>query len=266
MRPNQEKSRRTAYANRSRRGAAIVAALLASLALTLLAAYIFDQSLSSQRMVTLRESDAKSVAAAEYGARLAISEITSSMRREGGAAGDWIGGTDGSTLYVDDRGVTAKDQRRLRGFLGDREFRVLVRSAGLAKDNVTKPNSWLWKPGDDEALYEITAAARHRDEDRLKLGQEQRVQAAVRTVVGFNSKSGVGDEDNPAANRLELPGNFQPAMGPNIKISGEDHSINKYYIERFVVDRIITPLKLATSSANYFGARGNEADRMRCRQ
>ena len=244
MRLNRVKADRNVFSEHGRRGAALIAA------------YLFDRSLSGRRAVALRENDARSAAAAEYGARLAISELTSWMRTGDGAAGDWVGGDDGSTLYVDSRGKAPGDQRRFGGFLGDREFRVLVRSAALARENDTKPGSWLWMPGAGEALYEITSVARHRDEGTLRLGSEFLPRAMVRTVVGFERRSGVGDEGDPPAARLELPGNFQPVMGANIRISGEDHSINKYFIERFVADRIVTPLKLATSSANYFGARG----------
>ncbi|MDR1535394.1 MAG: pilus assembly PilX N-terminal domain-containing protein [Planctomycetota bacterium] len=250
------------------RGSALVSAALVCLVLSAMALYVFNRSSVSTSSAQLRGNYADAEKAAEYGAKLAISEISSWMERNKDnpdISGDWVLGLNNS-LFVDKAGTVAADQRRIQGYFGDQEFRVLVRSVGLAKKNETMDTDWMWTPGENDRVYEIVSAARNRNAGQ-GVQAELLTQAGVQAVVNFKFGGGMdGSAIGGASAFFETPAGFSPALGlnpgeegerPNLVISGEDHDIRKYFIEEMEeVDRIITPLKLVTATANYFDARG----------
>ena len=240
---------------RGERGSALFVAVLACLMLSAMVVVLFESSTIANRYATMHESTAESAAAAEYGANLAVATITSWLRQDGNSGKDWVYGDAGEALYVSAAGVQSKDQRRFQGVYEGHDFRVMVRSAELAKRHETMPADWLWTPTGSEKLYEITASARARNAGALTA--ERITDEAVRAVLSFNFQDGWhgGGDLGPLA--LPSPRNFQPYLAENVVLSGEDHDINKYYVEKFETERIVTPLKLITSTANYFGALGS---------
>ena len=288
-----------------RRGSALVAALILSLALAGAVVLTYNNTMQSSQSSKSNENYSQAVAAAEYGAELAISQLAGGVTRdfvgdqEATITGDWVYGTAGEKLYRVDSvtGVdVAADQRRITGDYNDQPFRVRVRSARFAHEAGTKPESWLRNPGSFEFgsgldyefgdVYEITSTARYRD--GASGTTNPLTQAVVRTVVDFKYKNPLDALINKtAAFHNELPERFQPTSNynsefvwdddtkrgsscstpaqdtppptipvHNVKISGEDHYLTKYFMEDVTTDKIVTPLKLSTNEANYFGAYG----------
>ncbi|MDR0362329.1 MAG: hypothetical protein LBJ46_06565 [Planctomycetota bacterium] len=270
---------------RRKRGSVLIFALIASAVLAASVASVSESSADATNALNTQDSEAQSASAAEFGAKLAVAEITSWTQQEGNAGKDWVA----EAPYVGDSGE-AKDNRRFNGLFGDREFRVMVRSAGLAKEFNTKEDTWLWTPQPNEVLYEIVSAARPRDVDVSSLPAERRTGAVVNQVVNILNQRGWSGGKERGPFETSRPQNFQATLGSNtrvlgaeitggssggsssgslsegemagkntlrnIHISGEDHEINKYYVAKFESERIVTPLKLTTNTANFFGAYG----------
>ena len=246
-----------------RRGSTLVATLLLVMALSGLAILAHGNTERGGQEGKISNTQATAQSAAEYGAELAVSLLASGVKTDadGKVEGDWVS----DSLY-EVASSQAADQRRIRGVYDDQEFRVRVRSARLAHENNTRPDNWLVKPdaNEDEGIpgykygyhdvYEITSTARFPD-----LGSNASNPAAtsvVRTLVELNHKDSRDDLAKAGAVHNERPENFQVAGDQNLTISGEDHYLTKYYVDDITTERIITPLKLSTNEANYFGAYG----------
>lgn len=172
---------------RGERGSALMAALLVSAVLMSVVLVTFHNSDSASRSVAVQDSNAQSLAAAEYGANRAIGEMSAWFTIDNNRRLDWVFGETGETLYVDSSSVAATDHRRFSGIYLDQEFRVMVRSAALAKgEDGTKKDKdkWLWEPAQGEGLYEIIAAA--RPIDITSQPPERRTSATLQTVVSVN--------------------------------------------------------------------------------
>ncbi|MDR1613364.1 MAG: hypothetical protein LBT97_11380 [Planctomycetota bacterium] len=241
--------------NKGRRGSALIFALLAAAVLAASVATVSNSSFRATQSLNADDSDADSMAAAEFGADLAMADISAWSRQEGNSGKDWAYGNNGDRLYRDPMGNPAPDNRRFQGFLGDREFRVMVRSAALAKSGKTKDPTWLWTPDVGEQLYEIISTARPRD--LAAVPSERRISAILNQVISFNSGKGIPQLGAMGPLFASNPRYFQPTLDENVTLSGEDHNITKYYVETFPETIISTPLKLTTSTANFMLADGS---------
>lgn len=234
------------------RGSALLVAIVACFVLTAAVAILMQSLLTTGRSVKLHKTNAESAAAADYGANLAIAHISSWSRNNKGQ--DWVYGTDGDTLYVSASANQSPDQRRFQGVFQEHEFRVLARSVGLAKQHDTKPENWLWTPETGERVYEIISTARPTNLNTLPA--EQRTSSTMQQVVSIVHQDtwNKGKDFGPLF--VAKPPDFQPSLEENVLLSGEDHNINKYYVEKFESERIVTPLKLTSATANFMLADG----------
>jgi hypothetical protein len=211
-------------------------ALLLCIALLDLFLVAFATSRRANVDTTEGDNYAAATAAAEYGANLAVAQLTSGVSTEKLAdddekltvAGDWVGGTkDAPSLFTID-GKTSPDQRRIAGVMGDHEFRVRIRSARLAHDsnndgaNPTMSPTWLSDPGkfrfgvdrDFEFgdVYEITATAQNLKSGRV--GGLLAARPVVQTVIGVQNDNPMGSILNDVGvGHIESPQNFQLAKG-----------------------------------------------------
>ncbi|MDR2390624.1 MAG: hypothetical protein LBE84_02940, partial [Planctomycetota bacterium] len=109
----------------SRRGSALL--LVMVLSLMIIGMVTVTLTLTREGTVNTRESVnyAQAEAAAEYGAELAISQLTSGLVKDPTGktvVGDWVSGSgDNPAFFVSDSGA-APDQRRIGGVYGDYEF------------------------------------------------------------------------------------------------------------------------------------------------
>lgn len=209
------------------RGSALVMTLILSLLFAAVVMFAVRMTHNSHEANDLEDNYSHALAAAEYGAELAIAELTSGLEirnaEEDGSnavndnavvVGDWIlGRNQGEDTLFATAGGRSTDQRRISGVYGDHHFRVKVRSARLAYgagdgdgDVGVKPG-WLDNPGEFvfgrdrvhqfKDLYEITATA----ENNLLNDPETRGQAptrllprsVVRTVVRYGTNSPLND-------------------------------------------------------------------------
>ena len=190
----------------ARRGSALVISLCLAMALASAVLYAVSDSDRANQREAHESNYNRALAAAEYGAELAIANLSSGFIRDGDAnssdtvVGDWIyGSTNGeSHLYENSEGK-AFDQRRITGVYDGHEFRVRVRSARQVYDPGNPPTSlsnsgWLYPPENSEIplgtikvkeyhdIYEITSTAR-ADVFDVDTGTYKTGSLAVKPVV-----------------------------------------------------------------------------------
>lgn len=224
--------------NAARRGSVMIVTLMLSLALASVVMYSMSDSMTAQSVNQREGNYASALAAAEYGAELAIAELGRGLvlrpdadGRTGDQSivvGDWVLGDSGGhgTLYSVG-GTLAKDQRRIAGNFNDQEFRVRVRSARLAYDSgyvgggsgQSLPDGWVTYPGEfeygaDKAyqfsdVYEITSTARHINAGRGNIGGRLAETPVVQALVSLKYSSFTDNMlDDSAVLHLEKPEHF----------------------------------------------------------
>jgi hypothetical protein len=210
----------------------ICSMMLAGILLTALSATRSGSSISREDY-----NEAQALAAAEYGAALAISRLSAGLVKGVSDKGfdtieaDWVKGYDGADTLFTNADGKALDQRRISGVYGEHEFRVRVRSARLAFGDPTRgptmPASWLsddpelvnkdFAFGEDKDttfsdIYEITSTARNLDAG--KAGGFLSNAPVVKTVIGLAVKdSGRDMLDNVGETHLDAPENFLLQQG-----------------------------------------------------
>ncbi|MCC8109157.1 MAG: hypothetical protein LIQ30_08970 [Planctomycetes bacterium] len=229
----------TMHTSRSRgqRGSALLIALVMTMSLAAIVTYAVSDTMDSHANAKREDNTARALAAAEYGAELAISEIGRNIYVEDGrqlhdaapVVGDFVSGKDGDKYYP-----YTVDQRRIRGLFDSQEFRVRVRSARqvyanpqdrIANDLLSR--GWLKAPKNYEKpfgsikarqfrdIYEITSTARNRQLTELadssaRVKPEHMGQATVQAVVRLDWKSPLSDLlDNIGLLHLERSSRFK---------------------------------------------------------
>ncbi len=255
---------------RNRRGNALVITMILIVAMAGLVAFAINMSLNANRAAMLRENLDQARAAAEYGAELAIGELTKVGRSSTDKTlivGDWVG--DG--LYVDSASKTSPDSRRIGGIWGDHEYRVQVRSAGRAYAHAAVTpgylgENWLVMPEGYTVptpaapvkdtkfsdIYEVTSSSRNKSVSAGRTRPELSPDFTVRTIVEISNNNLAGSiVGDSGALWSEVPSNFQATQS---QITGEDHYLNKVVSE--TATKKSGARQLPAAEANYFAARG----------
>ena len=235
------------------RGAALLTTLVYSLLFAAVVLFTVRMTNISHEANDVEDNYAQALAAAEYGAELAIAELTAGLEvqapeNSGSNAvndnavvvGDWILGRDqgAETLFATDAGRAA-DQRRISGVYDGHHFRVKVRSARLAygageaedaAGNLKVTAGWLDNPGpfvfgrdrvhQFKDIYEITATAENNllDDPQTNGGVPARLrpQPVLRTVVRYGINSPLNDMlEVLGPLHAEDPRNFQLRAASN---------------------------------------------------
>lgn len=226
---------------RKRRGSTLLVTTIMSLALASIVLYAVSDTMDASSNVKREDNYARALAAAEYGAELAVSQIGSGLIRAGSGdtavvEGDFVTGRDGESLYASDAKKSV-EQRRIQGAYDGQEFRVRVRSArqvygnaendAVAADLVNR--GWLTAPGNAgtpfgeleawqfQDVYEITSSAQHADINKgATLPPEVRSRPVVQAIVRFDYSSPLGDLlNNIGLIHSEQASRIQPTWNPN---------------------------------------------------
>ncbi len=202
-----------------RRGSAMLITIILSLAMASVVMYAVSDTMSANKSAQREDNYARALAAAEYGAELAITEIGKDLIKDGDndtslVLGDFVvGENNGAKTLFRDKTRQAVEQRRIAGKFDNQDFRVRVRSARqvyghpddtLAEDLIRR--GWLSAPENAEIplgeirayqfqdIYEITSSAQDARITHLdNVSSEYHTRPVIQAVVKYDYASPLDD-------------------------------------------------------------------------
>ncbi len=206
------------------RGSAMLITMIISLAMASVVMYAVSDTMNANKSAQREDNYARALAAAEYGAELAISEIGKGLKFDGDkdtslVLGDFVvGENNGAQTLYNDKTNQAWEQRRITGKYDNQDFRVQVRSARQVyntaiSDVGDKLSEYLvdigWQKAPDNAsiplgeikayqfqdIYEITSSAQDARVTTLgpTVSTEFQTRPVIQAVVKFDYESPLDD-------------------------------------------------------------------------